>query len=163
MSMIEIIRDVKNPLLTRREITCVFKGLAGRLKKLEAADMITKQFNLEGKLVIPVILRNETGIPMISGTFYVYDDENLAKQHLKAAIFKRLEKAKAAPAKALAQEAPSEKNEDKAAENKELQPKVEGKPKEESKQKEEGQPKIEGKLRTEGKPKTEAKQKEDSK
>ena len=157
MSMIEIIRDVKNPLLTRREITCVFKGLAGRLKKLEATDMITKQFNLEGKLVIPIILRNETGRPMISGTFYVYDDENLAKRHLKAAIFKRLEKAKAGPAKAAAQEAPTEKKEDKDIENKESQPKVEGKPKEETKQKEEGQPK-EG-----GKPKTEAKPKEDSK
>ena len=157
MSMIEIIRDVKNPLLTRREITCVFKGLAGRLKKIEAAGMITKQFNLEGKLVIPIILRNETGRPMISGTFYVYDDENLAKRHLKAATFKRLEKAKAGPAKDAAQEAPTEKKEGKDIENKESQPKVEGKPKEETKQKEEGQPK-EG-----GKPKTEAKPKENSK
>ena len=155
--MIEIIRDVKNSLLTRREITCVFKGLAGRLKKIEATDMITKHFNLEGQLVIPIILRNETGRPMISGTFYVYDDENLAKQHLKAAIFKRLEKAKAGPAKAAPQEASTEKKEDKDIENKESQPKVEAKLKEESKQKEGGQPK-EG-----DKPKTEAKPKEDSK
>jgi len=121
MSMIEVTRDEKNSLLSRREITCTFKGLAGKLKKLEAADMITKQFNLEGKIVVPVLLRNETGRPLVSGTFYVYEDENLAKKHLKAAIFKRLEKAKSGPAKAEGevQEGPAGKKE--------------GKPKDESK------------------------------
>ncbi len=99
MSMIEVTSDVSNTLLSRREITCTFKGLAGRLKKLEAADMISKQFNLSGKTIIPVNLKNETGRPIISGTFYVYDDEELAKKHLKAAVFKRLEKAKGTPEK----------------------------------------------------------------
>src|SRR5437879_2996968 len=99
MSMIEVSHDMKNSLLARREITCTFRGLSGRLKKLEAVDMITKQFNLEGKIVIPVLLKNQTGIPTVSGTFYVYDDENLAKQHLKAAIFIRLKKAKTETAK----------------------------------------------------------------
>lgn len=108
MSMIEITRDVKNPLLSRREITCTFKGLAGKLKRLEAAEMITKQFNLEGKIVIPINLKNDTGRPVLAATFYVYDDEKLAKEHLKAAVFKRLEKAKAAPAEAAPTEAKKE-------------------------------------------------------
>ena len=99
MSMIEVTRDVKNPLLSRREITCTFKGLSGRLKKLEAVDMISKQFSLEGKVVVPVLLKNATGKPLVSGTFYVYEDEKLARQHLKDAVFKRLEKAKGAGAK----------------------------------------------------------------
>lgn len=109
--MIEVIGDVKNSLLSRREITCKFKGLSGRLKKLEAVDMISKQFNLEGKIVIPILLKNETGRPIVSGTFYIYDDEKLAKAHLKAAIFKRIEKAKGATTKteAAAQDAPIEK------------------------------------------------------
>ncbi|HSD04764.1 MAG TPA: hypothetical protein VLB45_03315 [Nitrosopumilaceae archaeon] len=94
MSMIETTRDVKNNLLSRREITCTFKGLGGKLKKLEAIDMIAKQFKLEGKVIVPITLKNETGRPMVSGTFYVYDDEKLAKQHIKPAIFTRLEKAK---------------------------------------------------------------------
>ena len=94
MSMIEVTRDVKNPLLSRREITCDFKGLSGRLKKLEAVDMISKKFNLEGKVIIPILLKNETGRPVVSGSFYVYEDEKLAKEHLKAAIFSRIEKAK---------------------------------------------------------------------
>src|SRR5437867_7806124 len=145
MSMIEVTRDEKNSLLSRREITCTFKGLAGKLKKLEAADMITKKFKLERKIVVPVLLRNETGRPLVNGTFYVYEDENLAKKHLKAAIFKRLEKAKADPAKAEgeAQEVLAEKKEDK--------------PKEAIKSKQEGKPMEEGKPKIESKPKGDSK------
>lgn len=120
MSMIETTRDVQNKLLSRREITCTFKGLGGKLKKLEAVDMIAKQFKLEGKVIVPIILKNDTGRPMISGTFYVYDDEKLAREHVKPAIFKRLDKAKggekkegeateAAPAET--KEVPAEKKE----------------------------------------------------
>lgn len=100
MSMIETTRDVQNKLLLRREITCTFKGLGGKLKKLEAVDMIAKQFKLEGKVIVPIMLKNETGRPMISGTFYVYDDEKLARAHVKPAIFKRLDKAKGGGEKA---------------------------------------------------------------
>lgn len=98
--MIETTRDVQNKLLLRREITCTFKGLGGKLKKLEAVDMIAKQFKLEGKVIVPIRLKNDTGRPMISGTFYVYDDEKLARAHVKPAIFKRLDKAKSGGEKA---------------------------------------------------------------
>jgi ribosomal protein S24E len=120
MSMIEVTKDVKNPLLSRREITCNFKGLSGRLKKLEAVDMISKKFNLEGKIVIPILLKNETGRPVVSGSFYIYEDEKLAKEHLKAAIFARIEKAKGGGAKAEGEspveqaEAPAKKEKDPA-------------------------------------------------
>jgi ribosomal protein S24E len=108
MSMIEITRDVKNTLLSRREITCNFKGLSGRLKKLEAVGMISKKFNLEGKIVIPILLKNETGRSIVSGSFYIYEDEKLAKEHLKAAIFSRIEKAKGSAVKTESVEASSE-------------------------------------------------------
>ena len=114
MSMIETVRDVKNDLLSRREITCTFKGLGGKLKKIEAVDMIAKQFKLEGKVVVPVMLKNDTGRPMVFGTFYVYDDEKLAREHVKPAIFKRLDKAKGGGEKTEeAKEAPVEKKEEK--------------------------------------------------
>ncbi|OLC34628.1 MAG: hypothetical protein AUH84_04565 [Thaumarchaeota archaeon 13_1_40CM_4_38_7] len=152
MSMIEVSHDMKNSLLSRREITCTFRGLSGRLKKLEAVDMITKQFNLEGKIVIPVLLKNQTGIPTVSGTFYVYDDENLAKQHLKAAIFKRLEKAKAGPAKDKeVKEAPAEKKESKPKEADKPEVK-ETKQKEDTKAKQAPVEKTEKKPKEEGKP-----------
>ena len=94
MSMIETLSDENNSFLSRREIICDFKALGGKLKKLEAIEMVTKEFKLDGKIVIPIKLQNHTGQPKITGTFYVYDDENLAKKHVNPIIFARLEKAK---------------------------------------------------------------------
>jgi len=94
MSMIEILSDENNSFLSRREIICDFKALGGKLKKLEAVEMITREFKLDGKFVIPIKLQNHTGQPRITGIFYVYDDEKLAKKHVKPAIFDRLDKAK---------------------------------------------------------------------
>lgn len=109
MSMIETVNDVNNTFLSRREITCNFKGIAGRLKKLEAANMIVKQFKLEGKVIIPISMKSHSGKPDVVGTFYVYDNEDLAKKQVNETIFKRLEKAKASQAAAeKAAEAPAE-------------------------------------------------------
>jgi len=94
MSMIETISDVKNSFLNRREITCTFARVGGKLKKLDAIDMIKKEFKLDGKFIIPIKMKNQTGRPSIIGTFYVYEDENLAKKQINPVIFKRLEKAK---------------------------------------------------------------------
>ena len=94
MSMIETLSDEKNSFLSRREIICDFKGLGGKLKKLEAVEMITKKFKLDGKIVIPMKLQNRTGQPKITGIFYVYDDEKLARAHVSHIIFDRLDKAK---------------------------------------------------------------------
>ena len=94
MSMIKTLSDEKNSFLSRREIICDFKGLGGKLKKLEAVEMITKEFKLDGKIVIPMKLQNHTGQPKITGIFYVYDDEKLAREHVNPTIFARLDKAK---------------------------------------------------------------------
>jgi len=56
--------------------------------------MITKEFKLDGKIVIPMKLQNRTGQPKITGIFYVYDDEKLARKHVSPTIFDRLDKAK---------------------------------------------------------------------
>ena len=108
MSIIETITDVDNTFLSRREITCNFAGLAGKLKKLEAIDMITKEFKLDNKVVIPMRLKTHVGKPIVTGTFYVYDDEGLAKKHINPTIFSRLEKTKAKQDEAEAQETPGE-------------------------------------------------------
>ncbi len=107
MSIIETITDVDNGFLSRRELTCNFAGLAGKLKSLEAVDMITKEFKLDGKVVIPMRLKTHVGKSLITGTFYVYDDEGLAKKHVNPTIFSRLDKTKAklAEAEAAAKEA----------------------------------------------------------
>ncbi len=130
MSVIETVSDVNNTFLSRRELVCNFNGLAGKLKKLEAIDMISKQFKLDGKVVIPINLKNHVGKPLVTGTFYVYSDEGLAKEHInpvimirldkaKAAIAKKEEEEKAAAAEAKAAEAPAEVPEEKPEEKKE--------------------------------------------
>ena len=110
MSIIETITDVDNTFLSRRELTCNFAGLAGKLKKIEAVDMITKEFKLDGKVVIPMRLKTQVGKPTITGTFYVYEDEGLAKKHVNPTIFSRIEKTKAkqAEAESATEEAPAE-------------------------------------------------------
>ena len=107
MSMIEIVNDNTNSFLQRREITCNFKALGGKLKQTEAVDMITKECKLDGKTVLAINMKNQTGRPNISATFYVYDDEELARKQVNPVIFERLDrkKAKAEEAKA---EAPAE-------------------------------------------------------
>lgn len=110
MSIIETIADVDNSFLSRRELTCNFAGLGGKLKSLEAVDMITKELKLDGKFVIPMRLKTHVGKSLVTGTFYVYDDEGLAKKHVNPTIFSRLEKTKAkiAEAEAAAKEATTE-------------------------------------------------------
>ena len=75
----QVVSDVNNTFLSRREIVCEFPGLAGKLKKLDAADMIAKQFKLDGKVIIPISMKSHSGRPTVRGTFYVYDNEDLAK------------------------------------------------------------------------------------
>jgi len=90
--MIETVSDIENSFLSRREITCNFQGLGGKLKKKEAIDMITKEFNLDNKTVIAINMKNQTGKANVTGMFYVYDDEELAKKQVNPTVFERLEK-----------------------------------------------------------------------
>ena len=110
MSVIQTLSDVDNTFLSRRELTCDFAGLSGKLKSMEAVDMVTKEFKLDGKVVVPMRLKTHVGMLKVTGTFYVYEDEGLAKKHINPTIFSRLEKTKAkiAEAEKAATEAPAE-------------------------------------------------------
>ncbi len=141
MPIIETITDVDNTFLSRREITCNFAGLGGKLKKLEAVDMITKEFKLDGKVVIPMGLKNQVGKPTITGIFYVYDNEELAKKHINPTIFSRLEKTKTKLVEAekateedTAKETPAKETPAKETPAKETEVKADKKPAEESKE-----------------------------
>ncbi|MDH3617275.1 MAG: hypothetical protein OES14_03610 [Nitrosopumilus sp.] len=123
MSLIQTISDVNNTFLSRREITCNFTGLGGKLKKLEAVDMINKEFSLGEKVIIPMRLKSHSGKSIVTGTFFVYDDEGLAKKHVNPTIFSRLEKSKAKQAEA--EKAEAEETEVKAEEAAPEEPKEE--------------------------------------
>ena len=118
MSLIQTLSDVNNTFLSRRELTCDFPGLGGKLKTLEAVDIVTKEFKLDGKVVIPIRLKTHVGMLKVTGIFYVYEDEGLAKKHINPTIMSRLEKTKAKIAeaeKAVAEsEAPAEEKTDEA-------------------------------------------------
>lgn len=135
MSIIETITDVTNSFLSRRELTCNFAGLGGKLKSLEAVDMITKEFKLDGKVVIPMRLKTQVGKSNITGTFYVYEDEGLAKKHVNPTIFSRLEKIKAKDAEAeeAAKEATPEEDPAEETPAKDAEVKADDAPAEESK------------------------------
>lgn len=92
MSLVEKVADVDNAFLARRELTCNFVGLGGRLTRLDAVDIVTKEYGLGGKAVVPMGLRSQVGRTVITGTFYVYDDEAAAKRHVRRAVFERLGK-----------------------------------------------------------------------
>ena len=94
VSVINAVSDVNNTFLDRREIICDFAGLGGKLKKLDAIDMITKEFKLDGKIVIPINMTSHVGKPLMTGTFYVYEDETNAKKQVNPTVFARLEKAR---------------------------------------------------------------------
>ncbi len=128
MSIIETITDVDNTFLDRRELTCNFAGLGGKLKKLEAVDMITKEFKLDGKVVIPVRLKTQVGKSTVTGTFYVYDDEGLAKKQVNPTIFSRLEKTKAKIAEAVEKEAEAVETPAEEPEAEKIEAKTEDKP-----------------------------------
>jgi len=158
------LEDKTNGLLKRRELKCLFKGFAGKLTRKEAAEMLATELKLDKKFVIPISLEGETGMNDINCTFYVYDDENLAKRHLPKYIFMRMltkeerkmakeaEKAKrkkpaeGAPAKA--KEAPKEAKEEAKPETKAKEkPKAEDKaekPTKEAKDKDKDKDKPEG-------------------
>jgi len=100
MSIIQTLSDVNNTFLSRRELICDFAGVGGKLKSMEATDMVTKEFKLDGKIVIPMRLKTHVGMSKVTGIFYVYDDEGLAKKHINPTIISRLEKTKAKVAEA---------------------------------------------------------------
>ncbi len=98
MSLVEKVADVDNAFLARRELTCNFAGLGGRLTRLDAVDIVTKEYGLDGRTVVPMGLKSQVGRTVITGTFYVYDDEAAAKRHVRRAVFDRLDKDKKARA-----------------------------------------------------------------
>ncbi|MDA7943786.1 MAG: hypothetical protein MPJ06_07270 [Nitrosopumilus sp.] len=106
--LVEKVSESDNRFLSRKEVVCGFAGLGGRLGRLEAAEMVSKELGFEGKTVIPVRLSTRVGMPHATGTFYVYDDAELAKRHVGPTILSRIERSRAAAKEAAGAEDGSE-------------------------------------------------------
>ena len=92
MSLIQTLSDVNNTFLSRRELTCDFPGLSGKLKSMEAVDMVTKEFKLDGKVVVPMRLKTHVGMSKVTGIFYVYEDEVISKKTYQSNYFLKIRK-----------------------------------------------------------------------
>ncbi|MFQ5970449.1 MAG: hypothetical protein ACE5J2_08150 [Nitrososphaerales archaeon] len=155
MSEIVTLEDKTNALLKRREVRCLFKGQAGKLSRNNAVSILTEQLKLDKKLVILIALKCETGKTDVKGTFYVYDDESIAKKHLPKYIFMRMlskeEREKIA-------EAEKPKKKEPEGRKPEAKAKPEGEKKEVEKPKKEEEKEPKAKAETKEKPAKEAKE-----
>ncbi|MBD0359969.1 MAG: hypothetical protein ICV56_04585 [Nitrososphaeraceae archaeon] len=77
-----ILEERNNALLNRREVKTLLKNSAGKIKRVEAADIIAKQLNVDRNLTIPINMNCETGKSDIYATMYVYNNEEDIKKHL---------------------------------------------------------------------------------
>jgi small subunit ribosomal protein S24e len=77
-----ILEERNNALLNRREIKALLKNSAGKIKRVEAADIIAKQLNVDRNLTIPINMKCETGKSDIYATMYVYNNEEEKKKSL---------------------------------------------------------------------------------
>lgn len=77
-----ILEERNNALLNRREIKTLLKNSAGKIKRVDAADIIAKQLNVDRKLTIPINMKCETGKSDIYATTYIYNNEEDVKKHL---------------------------------------------------------------------------------
>jgi small subunit ribosomal protein S24e len=77
-----ILEERNNALLNRREIKSLLKNSAGKIKRVEAADIISKQLNVDRNLTIPINMKCETGKSDIYATMYIYNNEEDVKKHL---------------------------------------------------------------------------------
>jgi small subunit ribosomal protein S24e len=77
-----ILEERNNALLNRREIKSLLKNSAGKIKRVEAADIIAKQLNVDRNITIPINMKCETGKSDIHATMYIYNNEEDVKKHL---------------------------------------------------------------------------------
>ncbi len=77
-----ILEERNNALLNRREIKTLLKNSAGKIKRVDAADIIAKQLNVDRNLTIPINMKCETGKSDIHATMYIYNNEEDVKKHL---------------------------------------------------------------------------------
>ncbi|MCY3853953.1 MAG: hypothetical protein OXF77_01605 [Thaumarchaeota archaeon] len=87
--VIEVIYDNENLLLKRREIKCNFYDVKN-LKKENTITLIKDKLKITDKIIIPINLKNSTGSNTMSGTFYIYDDKQIAEKQINQHVFSRL-------------------------------------------------------------------------
>lgn len=86
----QIVYNIENKLLGRREVEALFPGTGGALKRADAVDQVAKQLKVDIKKVFPIYLKSKAGTQDILCLFYIYDDEVRAKKHLPNYMLSRM-------------------------------------------------------------------------
>ncbi len=82
MSTIEISSDSENELLSRRELTCVFRGASGLLTRQGAAEAISTKVSVAKESVQIVSLMGGFGTRDLKATAYIFSDPKDSKRQL---------------------------------------------------------------------------------
>lgn len=80
---------VDNPFLGRREATYLFRGSAGMVTRSQAVKMVSADLGLKEENILPVSIRGRQGSHDVVGTFYIFEDMELAKKQLPKYMFLR--------------------------------------------------------------------------
>ena len=85
------LEDKRNIILNRRELRLALKNAAGKISKIELIKMLSKNFNVDEKKIFPISMEGEKGKTDIKATIFIYEDPELAKNHLpKYRILRKL-------------------------------------------------------------------------
>ncbi len=84
MSTIEILQDSENKLLSRRELTLVFKGGSGFISRPAATEAISSRMGVAKEKVRVISLEGKFGLRDLVAKAYVYSDVADEKKQLPA-------------------------------------------------------------------------------
>ncbi len=82
MSTIEVLKDSENKLLSRRELTVVFKGGSGFITRTAVAEAISSRLGVSKEKVKVISLEGKFGVRDLVGSVYVYSDVGEIKKQL---------------------------------------------------------------------------------
>ncbi|MGI0091007.1 MAG: hypothetical protein ACREBS_04810 [Nitrososphaerales archaeon] len=82
MSTIEIINEIENQLLARRELSLSFKGGSGLVTRHAAAEAIATKLGVPMASVKLISLQGKFGLRDLTARAYVYSDSKLIKKQL---------------------------------------------------------------------------------
>ena len=82
MSTIEILNDSENRLLSRRELTVVFRGGSGFITRPAAAEAVSNKMGVKKENVKVVSLEGKFGLRDLVGKVYVYADAGEMKRQM---------------------------------------------------------------------------------
>jgi small subunit ribosomal protein S24e len=89
LSTVEILSDVQNKLLARRELECVFRGGNGLLTRQGAAEAIASKIGVDKGNVQVVSLMGNFGVRDLKGRAYVFSEPNIGKSQMPRYILER--------------------------------------------------------------------------